>query len=205
MFWIYGIGFIAQGLFSARTFIQWILSEKAKRVITPTIYWQLSLLASFLFFIYGWLRDDFSIILGQLISYYVYIWNLNTKGHWKKLHTILRVIFMITPPIAITLFFIEDKSVISELFNEMSFSLLLFGSIAQVIFTLRFVYQWWYSREIDESVLPLGFFVMSIIGSSMISIYGFIRLDPVLILGQGVGVVVYARNIYLLVKSSKPK
>ena len=81
-FYIYAIGFIAQGFFSARMLIQWILSEKAKRVVSPDWYWICSLVGSILLFVYGWLRDDFAIIFGQLISYYIYIWNLNIKGVW---------------------------------------------------------------------------------------------------------------------------
>ena len=75
---IYALGFLAQGLFSARMIVQWIISEKEKRATSPTIYWLLSLIASILFFIYGWLRQDFAIMLGQVISYYIYIWNLKT-------------------------------------------------------------------------------------------------------------------------------
>lgn len=82
---IYVIGFLAQVFFSARILLQWILSERAKKVISPAIFWQLSIVGSYLLFVYGWLRDDFAIILGQIISYYIYIWNLDKKHQWKKL------------------------------------------------------------------------------------------------------------------------
>lgn len=78
--YVYSIGFLAQGFFSARMLIQWILSERAHRVMSPNAYWICSLAGSILLFVYGWLRDDFAIIFGQLISYYIYIWNLNIKG-----------------------------------------------------------------------------------------------------------------------------
>lgn len=77
---VYLIGFTSQLFFSARTLVQWILSEKNHRVVSPTVFWVLSLLGSVLLFCYGWLRNDFSIIMGQSISYYIYIWNLNIKG-----------------------------------------------------------------------------------------------------------------------------
>ena len=72
---IYSIGFIAQILFSGRLIVQWALSEKAKRVITPSLFWQMSLLASFLLFAYGYLRNDFAIMLGQSLTYFIYIRN----------------------------------------------------------------------------------------------------------------------------------
>lgn len=77
---VYALGFLAQGFFSARMLVQWIMSERAKRSLSPDIYWIFSLAGSILLFVYGWLRDDFSIIFGQFISYYIYIWNLNIKG-----------------------------------------------------------------------------------------------------------------------------
>ena len=77
---LYVVGFLAQVFFSARILLQWILSERAKRVVSPSIFWILSLAGSYLLFIYGWMRDDFAIVLGQVISYYIYIWNLSAKG-----------------------------------------------------------------------------------------------------------------------------
>ena len=52
-YYIYSLGFIAQILFSARLLIQWWRSEKAGKVISPTIFWQLSVIASFLLIVYG--------------------------------------------------------------------------------------------------------------------------------------------------------
>ena len=70
---IYSIGFIAQILFSSRLIIQWFYSEKKNKIITPTIFWVLSLLGSFLLFIYGYLRNDFAIMLGQSLNlFYLY-------------------------------------------------------------------------------------------------------------------------------------
>ncbi len=73
---IYTIGFVAQILFSSRLIIQWLSSEREKKVITPTLFWTLSLIASFLLFIYGYLRNDFAIMLGQALTYFIYIRNL---------------------------------------------------------------------------------------------------------------------------------
>lgn len=51
--WVYAIGFLAQAFFSARILIQWILSERAKRVVSPTAYWVCSLAGSYLLFEIG--------------------------------------------------------------------------------------------------------------------------------------------------------
>lgn len=196
---IYVIGFLAQVFFSARILLQWILSERAKKVISPAIFWQLSIVGSYLLFVYGWLRDDFAIILGQIISYYIYIWNLDKKHQWKKLPFIIRTLLLLTPVAAI-LYMLKDASVFVDQFfrnEKIPLWLLIYGSMGQIIFTLRFVYQWIYSKRKDESLLPIGFWVISLFGSLIIVSYAIYRRDPVLILGQSTGLIAYSRNIYL--------
>ena len=200
---IYVIGFLAQIFFSARILLQWILSERAKKVISPAIFWQLSILGSFLLFIYGWMRDDFAIILGQMISYYIYIWNLDKKHQWKKLPVVIRTLLLLTPVAAI-LYMLEDASAFVDQFfrnEKIPLWLLIYGSMGQIIFTLRFVYQWIYSKRKDESLLPIGFWIISLFGSLIIVSYAIYRKDPVLILGQSTGLLAYSRNIYLSKKS----
>lgn len=200
--WYFLIGFAAQGLFSIRVLIQWVLSEKAHKVVSPTIYWQLSLLASFLFSIYGWLRGDFAIILGQFIAYYIYIWNLYIKNYWKEVPAILRIIIMVTPLVAMGYIVVNGDDSVNRLFSNISLKLLLFGSAGQVILTCRFIYQWWYSQSRRESLLPAGFWILSLAGSAITLTYGIYRLDPVLILGQSAGFIAYGRNLWLLKKKN---
>ncbi|HPB03559.1 MAG TPA: lipid-A-disaccharide synthase N-terminal domain-containing protein [Bacteroidaceae bacterium] len=200
---VYVLGFLAQGLLSARILVQWIMSERAKKVVSPTIFWILSLIASYLFFIYGWLRDDFSIMLGQVIAYYVYIWNLGAKGVWKNIRSgwrqILVTILLLTPVVGISLMADHAQDLIARLFknSEIPLWLIIFGSLGQVIFSFRFIYQLIYSSRRGESMLPAGFWIISLTGSAIIVIYGIIRLDPVIILGQGIGFISYSRNLIL--------
>lgn len=198
--WFYVLGFTAQALFSARMLIQWILSEKAKRVVSPTIYWQLSLLGSLFLSLYGWLRGDFAIILGQFFSYYIYIWNLNSKQQWQKIAAAARYIILFIPIAALVYVIINGDNSTDRLFGNIPLGLLIFGSAGQIVFTLRFIYQWWYSRSRNESLLPTTFWVLSLFGSSLIVAYGAFRLDPVLILGQSVGFITYSRNLYIGIK-----
>jgi len=83
-------------------------------------------------------------------------------------------------------------------------AMLVWGSLGQVIFTFRFVYQWIYSENRKESNLPVGFWIMSLMGSLMILSYAVYRKDPVLFLGQSFGFIVYSRNIVLGIKGKKP-
>ena len=203
--WIFGVGLFAQLLFSARVLYQWIVTEKARKVLSPPAFWVLSIIGSYLLFIYGVLRDDFSIILGQFLSYYVYLWNLNMQKLWEKIAGIVKVMLLLTP-VAAFAYMLRDPSSFNLTFfhnQDVPLWLLIFGSTGQVIFSLRFVYQWVYGLIHHCSVLPLGFWIWSLIGSLIIIVYAFFRLDPVLILGQSFGFVAYIRNIMIDVKSKK--
>lgn len=197
--WIYSIGFLAQLFFSARILYQWIVTEKAKKVLSPPAFWILSIVGSFLLFIYGVLRDDFAIILGQYISYYIYLWNLNMQGLWKKLAVIFKVVLIATP-IVVTVIMLRDLSVFYTVFfqnKDIPLWLLIFGSIGQVIFSLRFIYQFIYSASHHESTLPAGFWIISLVGSFTIISYAIFRLDPVLLIGQSLGFIAYIRNLII--------
>lgn len=201
---IFSIGLIAQTLFSGRIIVQWIMSERAKKVVSPTIFWVLSIIASYMLFIYGWLRDDFAIMLGQVIAYYIYIWNLNEKSVWKKINIIFRILLVVTPVAGVG-YIVWDWSLFVSQFlknEDISTLLIVYGSLGQVIFTCRFIYQFVYSRKHGESLLPSGFWIISLVGSSIIVSYGVFRLDPVIVLGQSFGFVSYIRNLVLLKKSN---
>ncbi|MEO6329717.1 MAG: lipid-A-disaccharide synthase N-terminal domain-containing protein [Ginsengibacter sp.] len=201
--WVtYAIGFTAQLLFSARLLLQWIISEKNKKVVTPSSFWVHSLIASFLLFIYGDLRHDFSIMLGQTITYYIYIRNLQFRGQWHKLNILFRWFLVLFPLLIIVYYFNNNTYDLSRLLSKKNIEtwLLILGIIAQMVFTTRFIVQWIYSEKIKESVLPLSFWWISLIGSGMILTYAIFRKDPVLFVGQIFGLVVYFRNIILTQK-----
>jgi lipid-A-disaccharide synthase-like uncharacterized protein len=199
---IYSIGFIAQILFSSRLVVQWVTSEKQRKVITPTLFWILSLIASFLLFIYGYLRDDFAIMLGQSLTYFIYIRNLQLQNEWQKFHWSLRLILYSVPTL-IAIYYFNNNVIDRDLLfrNEAIPAWLLWlGIISQVIFTLRFVYQWLYSEYEKKSSLPLGFWLLSLVGSILILWYAINRKDPVLFIGHLLGSIIYIRNLILLHK-----
>lgn len=196
---VYSIGFLAQLLFSARQLTQWISSEKAGRILSPLLFWQLSVLASFLLMIYGILRNDLAIILGQTITYGVYIRNLHYHGFWKKIPIPLRILAVVFPGLAICWLLTGETYNFHKLLSneDIPFYLMLWGITGQFVFTFRFVYQWLYSEKRRQSMLPIGFWLISIVGSLMVLSYAVFRRDPVLFVGQVFGFIVYSRNILI--------
>lgn len=204
---IFCIGLLAQACFSARILIQWFLSEKKHEVISPTLFWVFSLIGSYLMFYYGWLRNDFSIIVGQFISFYIYIGNLRLKGVWRRIPVLFRILLAVTPLLA-AIGTLQDSSHFVENFlknEDIPVWLIVFGTAGQFIFTFRFIYQWIYSSRKQVSALPPTFWVISLVGSCMIVIYGVLRHDPILILGQSFGFLSYIRNLMIGHKKSENK
>ena len=100
-FIVLAIGFLAQGFFSARILVQWIMSERAKHVLSPSLFWIFSIAGAYLLCLYGWLRHDFAIVFGQCISYYIYLYNLKLKGIWTHVPWLLRSVLLLTPVVAL--------------------------------------------------------------------------------------------------------
>ncbi|SHJ11371.1 Uncharacterized N-terminal domain of lipid-A-disaccharide synthase [Mesonia phycicola] len=205
---IYAVGFTSQLIFASRIIIQWFKSEKSKKLETPTIFWKLSLIAAIIFFIYGYLRKDFSIMLGQAIIYYVFIRNLQLQQEWKPTNFFFKLI-VVGFPIFATLYAIFWADIdFGLLFSQQNKNgiatwLMVIGVIGQVIYTGRFLFQWYHSEQEQESDLPITFWVISLVGSAILIFYAVLREDPVLFASHTGGSVIYIRNIYIGLKARK--
>ena len=194
---IISLGFLAQALFFTRTIAQWFKSEQEGEVISPVIYWQISLLASVLMLTYGILRNDFAIVVGQFLVYSIYIRNLQLKGAWNKMHWAAKSLSIVVPLVYLAWLIFSGN--FSSIFKNENVSVfwMIWGTIAQIVFVSRFFYQWIYSENRKESILPLGFWIISTVGSLMIFTYSISRLDPVLFAAHSLGLFIYTRNILL--------
>jgi len=72
------------------------------------------------------------------------------------------------------------------------------GLVAQLAFTGRFLVQWIASERAGRSVVPISFWYLSLLGSAGLLFYAIVRADPVFILGQSFGSIVYIRNLMLI-------
>lgn len=74
----------------------------------------------------------------------------------------------------------------------------VFGFFGQFLFMSRFLVQWIASERAKRSVIPIAFWYFSIGGGLSLFAYAVHRGDPVFILGQSLGIFIYARNLYLI-------
>jgi lipid-A-disaccharide synthase-like uncharacterized protein len=81
--------------------------------------------------------------------------------------------------------------------------LLVVGLVAQAMFSARFLVQWVVSEKKRESVIPLAFWYLSLGGGLMLFCYAVMRKDPVIMLGQGTGIFIYSRNLFLIYRKRR--
>jgi len=72
------------------------------------------------------------------------------------------------------------------------------GLVGQFLFFLRFFVQWLYSERQGKSMVPLAFWYFSAAGGLVLLSYAIFKRDPVFILGQSGGLLIYARNLQLI-------
>ena len=80
---------------------------------------------------------------------------------------------------------------------------LIIGFVGQAAFGARFIIQWIVSEKRGESTIPLAFWYCSIAGSFILLTYAIHKQDPVFIVGQSLGSIIYIRNLILIDRKNK--
>jgi lipid-A-disaccharide synthase-like uncharacterized protein len=80
---------------------------------------------------------------------------------------------------------------------------LSFGFLAQTMFGMRFILQLIASERVKKSIVPETFWYFSFAGGSGLLLYAIHKADPVFMLGQGLGLIIYARNIYFIMRHKR--
>jgi lipid-A-disaccharide synthase-like uncharacterized protein len=78
---------------------------------------------------------------------------------------------------------------------------LALGVSGQAVFSARFLLQWIASERAGRSIVPRGFWYLSLLGSALLLAYAVHQRDPVFVLGQGAGIAIYFRNLFLARRS----
>jgi lipid-A-disaccharide synthase-like uncharacterized protein len=76
------------------------------------------------------------------------------------------------------------------------------GFAGQAMFFSRFLVQWLASERAGQSVFPMAFWYLSVLGGTLLLVYAIYRRDPVFIIGQTTGALIYLRNIFLRVRNN---
>ena len=199
------VGLLSQLCYGMRQLVQWVMTERLKRVVSPTGYWAFSLAGCCFMLTYGWLREDIVILVGQMLSFYVYVLNLDYKGAWRLIPRPIRIVLYCVPVIALIATAMNAPHLVDRFIHnpDIPLWLMIYGTCAQLIFLSRYAYQVVYSVKRHESCLPPVFWLISIIGASLTLVYGIIRLDPILMLGQSISILIFSRNLWVGWRYSK--
>ena len=82
--------------------------------------------------------------------------------------------------------------------NSETLAWIVVGFMGQALFSARFIVQWLASERVKRSIVPRAFWYFSLAGGVTLLAYAIHKRDPVFIAGQGLGVFVYLRNLYLI-------
>lgn len=83
--------------------------------------------------------------------------------------------------------------------------ILAIGFAGQAMFFMRFFVQWLYSEKHRRSLIPTAFWYFSLGGSFLLLTYAIIKRDPVFIVGQSTGFIIYTRNLVLIRREQQEK
>jgi lipid-A-disaccharide synthase-like uncharacterized protein len=75
---------------------------------------------------------------------------------------------------------------------------LVIGFVGQAFFSMRFLVQWIFSERQRKSIIPVAFWYFSLLGGATLLAYAIHKGDPVFIVGQGAGLLIYSRNLYFV-------
>ncbi len=192
------IGLCAQLAFGARFIIQWLASERARASVLPEHFWRFSVLGSVLMLAYAAHQRDPVIIAGQALGLSIYLRNLQlmarsdgrSGSHFLPPWLLLCSLAVIGGALA-------SPAPLAAVLDRVPSGWLLLGFVGQALFTGRFIVQWWVSERRGMPCNPLAFWYLSIIGSGLLLAYALKTGDPVVILGQSLGMAVYLRNLQL--------
>ena len=90
-----------------------------------------------------------------------------------------------------------------DVFVTRADALLALGLAGQLLFSIRFLVQWLASERAGRTVVPVAFWYVSLAGGLLTLVYGLVKRDAVIILGQAPSILIYSRNLALVWRERK--
>jgi lipid-A-disaccharide synthase-like uncharacterized protein len=195
------VGWLGQVLFTLRVLVQWWASERAGRSLVPRSFWWLSLAGTLVQIVYFGYRRDPVFLAGAGVSAAIYTRNLvlmrrrevptrAQRGPWMPLLLGLGV----TAGLVVLLAMAGARIVRFDL----PLGLLIYGFLAQTLWTSRFVWQWVTSERAGRSTLSASFFLLSTVAALLMLGYAVARVDWVMMAAFVFNPIPYVRNLVLL-------
>jgi len=192
------IGWLGLACYFSRSLIQWIASERAGDSIAPIAFWWVSVAGAVLLSIYSVYRAEPIFLAGYLVTLGIYLRNL-----W-----ILRVPGSTLGPLPVTLLAVVAWALVVTVgLNDLkpgyrdSLTWLIVAVCGQLLWSSRFIVQWYLSERAGESHIPEAFWWISLGGNTLMLSYAFRVGDPVWIVGLLLGPLTQIRNLMILYRA----
>lgn len=189
------IGWLGNGFYFLRFFVQWIRSERARTSVAPVAFWWLSLGGATCLGAYAYAVGDTPLFLGYVVTFCIYLRN-TTIAHLGP-----RAGRVDTLPALFAALFAGSALVWLASRREMDGSVgaawIAVAFLGQAIFSSRFVVQWYATEKRGRAHFPRAFWWISLVGNALLLAYAIRRGDPIFIAGFALGPIVQVRNLML--------
>lgn len=210
----YPLGLLSTFFFFLRFLTQWIKSEKKKESYVTPSFWWLSLAGNTLAVLHYFIQSQYLFLLLQVGNLNISWRNLNLLYKGPHSLSFKKTVFIFaTSLIAISLAFFLQQWLLFHSFDFLSsplrlvkeeaslsslFTLHLVGILGSFLFGSRFWIQWWHMEHSLKSELNARFWMLSLIGSTLLALYSLITHDRISLINYSFGVIPYLRNLVLL-------
>lgn len=194
------LGWIGNACFFSRFLVQWALSERAGRSLTPTVFWYLSLAGTTCFALYAADKSEYVLVVGYSLNGLIYarnLWMQSRAGAPTLTAGLAALIALVAVAgLAAGVFLSMDAD------PEASLGWVVCAAFGQAIWSSRFVLQWWHSEREGRSHFPPVFWWLSLAGNALLLAYAVHLRDAILIAGSVPGPLVQVRNLMLQRRST---
>ncbi len=189
------VGWLGNIAFFSRFFVQWRASEKAGHSVAPTIFWWLSLLGSTCSGLYTLHRGESVLLAGHALNGALFARNLHLSLRPKASPNQGRGLAVIAALMVLAIIALGFSKVRSDMGQAPIW--LAVALAGQLVWSSRFVVQWWQSERAGHSHFPVLFWWISLVGNGLLLAYTSHLGDPILIAGYLPGPLIQARNLML--------
>ena len=194
-------GWVGTACFFLRFLVQWLQSERAGRSVSPPSFWILSILGALLLGTYSIVRGEPVLFLGHVVNGAIYWRNLVLARSQRKHVPPGKVLLLLSSIVALALLLFAATAKLGSS-NTDSLVWMVCAAVGQLIWSSRFVLQWWSSERRGESHFPPLFWWLSLGGNVLLLSYAVHLRDPVFVASYLLGPVVQVRNLVLHLRSS---
>jgi lipid-A-disaccharide synthase-like uncharacterized protein len=189
------LGWVANGCFFARFLIQWLVSERAGKSLTPRFFWRLSLLGTGLMIVCTWVEDQPVLLAGFAVTGSLYLRNVWLSAQGARAARL-------SPPLAMGLGILLAAALIAlriagGAVHEDAPGWIALGILGEAVWTSRFVLQWMHGERTGRVVFTPAFWWTSLIGNALMLTYTIHLGEAKYVAGYVPGPIIQIRNLML--------